>query len=185
MKKIIQSTFFAGALLLGISGFAQDRTSVDIQSIQTRTYDGMERDIFRAVLATLQNNKYEDIRSDSGAGLITARLPPVAAGDTPEQQTQKVVGSAVLGAIIPFGGFLVEQPKIGQKSRSVTVTVEQLNPQKTLVRVALKETEMLTQAGFFGSVKQETKENDMTDTPEAYQSIFEQIDKEIFIRSNR
>ena len=87
--------------------------------------------------------------------------------------------------IIPFGGLLVQSPKTGEKTRSVTITIEQLNPKKTQVRVALKETEQLTQYGALGTVSKETKENDLTDKPESYQLVFEQIDKEIFVRKNR
>ena len=171
--------------LFGPYSFAQTKTSVEIQAIQTRVYEGMEREIFRAVLSTLQNNKYEEIRSDSGAGLIAARLPAVAAGDTPEQQAGKIAGSMFLGMLIPFGGLLVQAPKTGEKTRSITVTVEQLNAQKTQVRVALKETEQLVQYGAFGTENRETKETDLTDKPEVYQLVFEQIDKEIFVRKNR
>ncbi len=168
-----------------ITGYTQSKTSVEIQAIQTRIYDGTEKEIFRAVLSTLQNNKYEDIRSDSGVGLISARLPAVAAGDTPDEQAAKTAGSVVLGMIIPFGGLLVQSPKTGEKTRSVTITIEQLNAKKTQVRVALKETEQLTQYGAFGTVSKETKEHDLTDKPESYQLVFEQIDKEIFVRKNR
>jgi len=179
--------FFIGLLIFAYSSlsFAQTKTSIEIQAIQTRVYEGSEREIFRAVLSTLQNNQYEDIRSDSGAGLISARLPAVAAGDTPDEQAAKTAGSVVLGMIIPFGGLFVQSPKTGEKTRSVTITVEQLNAAKTQVRVALKETEQLTQYGAFGTVNRETKENDLTDKPESYQLVFEQIDKEIFVRKNR
>lgn len=173
------------ASIFSLTCFAQSKTSVEIQAIQTRTYDGTEKEIFRAVLSTLQNNGYEEIRSDSGAGLISARLPAVAAGDTPEEQAAKTAGSMILGMIIPFGGLMVQSPKTGEKTRSATITVEQLTSNRTQVRVALKETEQLTQYGAFGTVKRETKENDLTDKPEVYQLVFEQIDKEIFVRKNR
>lgn len=173
------------ASIFSLTCFAQSKTSVEIQAIQTRVYDGAEKEIFRAVVSTLQNNGYEEIRSDSGAGLISARLPAIAAGDTPEEQAAKTAGSMVLGMIIPFGGMMVQSPKTGEKTRSATITVEQLNPKRTQVRVALKETEQLTQYGAFGTVNRETKENDLTDKPEVYQLVFEQIDKEIFVRKNR
>jgi len=173
------------ASIFSLTCFAQSKTSVEIQAIQTRTYDGTEKEIFRAVLSTLQNNGYEEIRSDSGAGLISARLPAVAAGDTPEEQAAKTAGSMFLGMIIPFGGLMVQSPKTGEKTRSATITVEQLTSKRTQVRVALKETEQLTQYGAFGTVNRETKENDLTDKPEVYQLVFEQIDKEIFVRKNR
>lgn len=181
LQKLSVLIFFS---IFSFTCLAQSKTSVEIQAIQTRIYDGTEKEIFRAVVSTLQNNGYEEIRSDSGAGLISARLPAVAAGDTPDQQAAKTAGSMILGMIIPFGGLMVQSPKTGEKSRSATITVEQLNENKTQVRVALKETEQLSQHGLFAKIR-ETKESDLTDKPEVYQRIFEQIDKEVFIRKNR
>ena len=86
MKKFITLAFLL-CLLPSIS-FAQVRTSVDIQSIQTRTYDYNERGTFRAILAVLQNNKFENLRSDSNAGLVTGNLPALMAGDTRQAALQ-------------------------------------------------------------------------------------------------
>lgn len=164
--------------------WAQEKSSVDIQAIQTRAYEGTERNTFRAVLSVLQTNKYENIISDSNAGLITATLPAVAAGDSANQQAGKAAAGIALGMLIPFGSFFAPQARVGAKTRTVTVMVEEVAKNKTQVRVALKETEHITQAGALSTTK-ETNESDLTDQPELYQRIFEQIDKEIFIRSNR
>jgi hypothetical protein len=165
--------------------FAQSRTSIELQAIQTRTYEYNERGTLRAVLAVLQNNKFENIRSDSNAGLITADLPSVMAGDTAQEQAAKTAAGFVLGAIIPFGGLLAPDQRIGTRTRTLSAAIEEVSSNKTSVRILLKETERITKTGFFGTVSEEVKENDMTSQPQIYQSIFEQIDKEIFVRSNR
>jgi hypothetical protein len=54
-----------------------------------------------------------------------------------------------------------------------------------MVRILLKETERITKVGFLGATSEEIKENDMTAQPVIYQRIFQEIDKEIFIRQNR
>jgi hypothetical protein len=165
--------------------FAQARTSIELQAIQTRTYEHNERGTIRAVLAVLQNNKFENIRSDSNAGLITADLPTVMAGDTAEEQAAKTAAGFVLGTIIPFGGFLAPAQRTGTKTRTLSAAIEEIAPNRTNVRILLKETERITKIGFLGTTSEEMKENDMTSQPEIYQNIFQQIDKEIFVRTNR
>ena len=178
-------------VLLAVHGLApttssaQAKSSVELQAIQTRTYDYNERGTLRAVLAVLQNNKFESIKSDSNAGLITAELPAVMAGDTAEEQTGKAVAGIVLGAIIPFGGFLAPDQRTGTKTRTLSATVEEIGSNRTMVRILLKETERITKVGFLGATSEEIKENDMTAQPVIYQRIFQEIDKEIFIRQNR
>ena len=50
------------------------KTSIEIQAIQTRTFETTEKKLFRATLKVLQNNSYKDIISDFNGGLITARV---------------------------------------------------------------------------------------------------------------
>lgn len=173
------------AWILPNLSFAQARTSVDAQAIQTRTFAYDEKGTFRAVLAVLQNNKFENLRSDSNAGLVTGNLPALMAGDTAEEQIGKTVASTALGMIVPFGSLVGPDTRSGTKERTISVTVEEIGKSKTSVRVLLKETESIVKTGFLGSTSQELKENDMTDRPEVYQRIFSEIDKEIFIRKNR
>jgi hypothetical protein len=107
------------------------------------------------------------------------------AGDTAEEQTSKAVAGIVLGAIIPFGGFLAPDQRTGTKTRTLSATVEEIGSNRTMVRILLKETERITKVGFLGATSEEIKENDMTAQPVIYQRIFQEIDKEIFIRQNR
>jgi hypothetical protein len=164
---------------------AQPKTSVEIQAIQTRIYDYNERGTIRAIISVLQTNKFENIRSDANAGLITAELPPTMAGDTQQEQVGKAAASVILGLFVPFGGLMAPEQRTGTKSRTLSATVEELGQNRTSVRILLKETERITKTGFFGSTSEEVKENDMTSQPQVYQRIFEEIDKEIFLRLNR
>ncbi|NDD12249.1 MAG: hypothetical protein EBX44_12790 [Betaproteobacteria bacterium] len=183
---------FINILMFGIithflvgPSIAQTKSSVELQAIQTRTYEYNERGTMRAVLAVLQNNKFENIRSDANAGLITAELPAKMAGDTQEEQVAKAATGMVLGAIIPFGGLLAPDQRTGTRTRTLSATVEEIGKDRTSVRILLKETERIVQTGFLGSTKEELKENDMTNQPGVYQRIFQEIDKEIFLRQNR
>ena len=183
MKKF---TKFIVLIALSLNfAWAQNKTSIELQAIQTRTYDYNERGTMRAVLAVLQNNKFENIRSDANAGLITAELPPTMAGDSVEEQNSKAVAGIVLGAFIPFGGLLAPDQRTGSKSRTLSATIEEVSQNKTNVRILLKETERITRTGFLGTTSEELKETDFSSQPQIYQRIFEQIDKEIFVRLNR
>lgn len=164
---------------------AQTKTSVELQAIQTRAYEYTERGTMRAVLAVLQNNKFENIRSDANSGLITADLPPTMAGDTAEEQATKVAKNAVLAAVVPFGMLFAEGTRTGTKTRTISVTIEEVGQNRTSVRILLKETQRIMKQGVFGTSSEEIIENDMTSEATAYQRIFSEIDKEIFLRQNR
>lgn len=184
--KCIYVSFFSFIVAFSATGaVGQTRSSVELQAIQTRTYEYSERGTIRAVLAVLQNNKFENIRSDANAGLITAELPAQMAGDTQEEQIGKTAAGAVLGAVVPFGGLFAPSQRTGSKTRTLSATIEEVGQNRTSVRILLKETERIVQTGFLGSTKEELKENDMTSQPAVYQRIFQEIDKEIFIRQNR
>jgi hypothetical protein len=172
-------------LIFGLSisfCFAQTKSSIDIQSVQTRTYDYPEKATLRAVISVLQNNQFDNLRSDGNTGLVTAQLPSRWAGDSEQEQVGKVVASTVLDIFVPFGGLLVPSSKSGDKTQTVSVTVEEIYAGKTKVRVLLKETTRIISYGLFGSRNEEVTENDMTSTPFVYQKIFAEIDKEIFVR---
>ena len=62
---------------------------------------------------------------------------------------------------------------------------KEVGQNRTSVRILLKETQRITTTGFLGAKSEEVIENDMTSQPQAYQKIFQEIDKEIFLRQNR
>ena len=160
------------------------KTSVEIQAIQTRTFETTEKKLFRATLKVLQNNSYKDIISDFNGGLITAKLPSVDASDSAGTQFGKTIGGLIVGAVIPFGGLLVPGKKVGQLDRSVNITLDPIQDNLIEIRVAFQITELTTQSNSFVSTN-ETIEDDLTDQPEIYQAFFEQIDKELFVRENK
>jgi hypothetical protein len=176
-------------LFLGLatasSSIAQTKSSVELQAVQTRLYEYNERGTMRAVLAVLQNNKFENIRSDANAGLLTADLPPTMAGDSAEEQATKAATNAVLAAVVPFGALMAQDQRIGFKTRTLSATVEEVGQNRTSVRILLKETQRITKVGFLGAKSEEIIENDLTSQPQVYQKIFQEIDKEIFLRQNR
>ena len=160
------------------------KTSVEIQAIQTRTFETTEKKLFRATLKVLQNNSYKDIISDFNGGLITAKLPSVDASDSAGTQVGKALGGLIVGAVIPFGGLFVPGNKVGQQDRSVNITLDPIQDNLVEIRVAFQITEKTTQSNSFVSTN-ETIEDDLTDHPEIYQAFFEQIDKELFVRENK
>ena len=160
------------------------KTSVEIQAIQTRTFETTEKKLFRATLKVLQNNSYKDIISDFNGGLITAKLPSVDASDSAGTQVGKALGGLIVGAVIPFGGLFVPGKKVGQQDRSVNITMDPIQDNLVEIRVAFQITEKTTQSNSFVSTN-ETIEDDLTDHPEIYQAFFEQIDKELFVRENK
>jgi hypothetical protein len=101
MKKIITKILsFIFLIFFGIPAFAQqniqEKSSIEIQSIQTRTYKKTYKEVFRAVVTVLQDNKYKVSFTDMNAGIITATGSPIAT----ENMHQAV-------SLIPFiGGFL-------------------------------------------------------------------------------
>jgi hypothetical protein len=185
LLRLVHATSFFLLLSLSLNVEGQTKSSVELQAIQTRVYEYHERGTIRAILAVLQNNKFENIRSDANAGLITAELPSKMAGDTQEEQVAKTAAGAVLSAVIPFGGLFAPEQRAGSKSRTLSATIEEIGQNRTSVRILLKETERITKSGFLGSSSEELKENDMTGQPQVYQRIFQEIDKEIFLRQNR
>jgi hypothetical protein len=160
------------------------KTSVEIQAIQTRTFETTEKKLFRATLKVLQNNSYKDIISDFNGGLITARLPSVDASDSAGTQVGKALGGLIVGAVVPFGGLLMPGKKVGHQDRSVNITLDPIQDNLVEIRVAFQITEKTTQSNSFVSTN-ETIEDDLTDQPEIYQAFFEQIDKELFVRENK
>jgi hypothetical protein len=187
MKSLLKITLLTLSFCLAGTALAQTQApnSDAIRAIQNRVYDGQnEKSVFRAVVGLLQTLKYEHIQADGNTGLITATLPWQQTGDTAGQQAGKAVAGSVAGSIIPFGGLLAPSTKVGAKTRGISVSVEALSAQKTAVRIVMKETEYLTKSGMFSST-QETKENDMTSTPEVYTKIFEELGKEIDARKGR
>ena len=153
------------------------KTSVEIQAIQTRTFETSEKKLFRATLKVLQNNRYKDIISDFDGGIITAKLPPVDASDTAGEKVGKAIGRFFLGPLIPG-------EKIGHIERNINITFDPIKESLVEIRVAFQMYEITKELNTLFS-NNETIESDLTDQPEVYQAFFEEIDKELFVRKNK
>jgi len=153
------------------------KTSIEIQAIQTRTFQTSEKKLFRATLRVLQNNRYKEIISDYDGGIITAKLPPVDASDTTGEKVGKAIGRFFLGPLIPGD-------KIGHIERYINITFDPIDENLVEIRAAFQMIEMTKEVNTLFS-NNETIESDLTDQPEIYQAFFEQIDKELFVRENK
>ena len=58
-----------------ISQIPAEKTSTELQAVQTRTFDVPYREIFRAVVSVLQDNKFKITFTDYNAGIIHAQGP--------------------------------------------------------------------------------------------------------------
>jgi hypothetical protein len=149
---------------------AQETSSTDIQSIQTRTYDKPYKDVFRSVVSVLQDNKYKIGGADIHSGVITAYGTP---------QLSENMHSGV--AFIPFvGGLLSMARETKTEQWTMSGTVEEINAKSTKVRLVL--TSDKTKNNMFSSAADTLKNDDLTGSPEIYQDLFTKIDKALFLR---
>ena len=176
MKKIITKILsFIFFIFFGIPAFAQqniqEKSSIEIQSIQTRTYKKTYKEVFRAVVTVLQDNKYKVSFTDMNAGIVTATGSPIAT----ENMHQAV-------SLIPFiGGFLSLAREEKTEIWTVSGVVEDLEKNRGIL-VRLTITSDRTQSSFATSASEKMSNDDLTTKPEIYQDLFAKIDKALFIR---
>jgi hypothetical protein len=176
MKKIILMKAFLGGLL-AVSNLAiaqqnlQDKSSIELQAVQTRTYQKPYKEVFRAVVTVLQDNKYKVSFTDMNAGLITASGSP----QLTENMHQGV-------AFIPFiGGLLSLAREEKSEIWTVSSTVEDLEKNRGVI-VRLTITSDKTKSSLMSSASDKATTEDLTSKPEIYQDLFAKIDKALFIR---
>ena len=149
----------------------QQKSSSEIQAIQTRTYQNSYKEVFRVVVSVLQDNKYKVSFTDMNAGLITASGSP---------QLTENMNQAV--AFIPFIGGLLSMAR-EEKSETWTVsgTLEEMpNKKDTLVRLVI--TSDKSKSNIIASASEKMTNEDLTDKPEIYQDLFAKIDKALLLR---
>lgn len=173
-SNLLKSIVVASSIAFAGGAFAQqntqDKSSTDIQSIQTRDYKKPYKDVFRSVVSVLQDNKYKVGSSDFNSGLITAYGTP--------QQSENMHKAV---AFIPFVGGLLNMGR-EQKVEQWTVsgTVEEMSKNNTRVRLVI--TSDTHTSSMMSSAADATKNDDLTANPEIYQDLFAKIDKALFVR---
>ena len=169
-KLILIAVISAGSVSVNAQQNTQDKSASEIQSIQTRTYDKPYKDVFRAVVSVLQDNKYKVSQSDFNSGLITASGTPQVS-----ENMNKAVG------FIPFVGGLLSMAR-EQKIETwyVSGTIEDLKKDMTKVRLVI--TADSSTSNIVSSAADASKSDDMTSNPQVYQDLFAKIDQALFLR---
>ena len=171
--RITINFFFVSTLYSAQNQNNQTQSSTEIKSVQSRVYEDPYKDIFRSVLAALQNNKFKVYFTDMEAGVISAAGTPEAA----ENMSQAV--ATVGGMIIPFFGWLRKEKEVNW---TVSTNIEELSNKKgTIVRLVITQEER--KQGWLTKAKDKIKADDLTKAdPQIYQALFSKIEKELFIR---
>jgi hypothetical protein len=169
----------------------QTKSSTEIEVVQSRNYKKPYKEVFKATLSVLQDNKYEIKFTDINTGVISAEGDVLASSNRNQvANTEMAVQTAgsVASSVIPYAGYLsfFGSKAIGQTAKDerinyfVSSNIEELEGKRgTLVRLVItaKISGMQGQNAY-------TRTEDLTDHPEIYQDLFAKIDKKLFVREN-
>ncbi len=160
MKKFIATALLA-TLIVGCAPqpVKPQKTSLEIQAIQARTFDADKKVTFNAVMSILQDLGYIIGSASFETGFITAESP------------NKQVDSAAARMALLFGGVRTES------KAAVTVSIEEFSPNKTRVRLNLVDRQI--RSGAYG---QRAADDTPIEDPKIYESAFDKIGEAIFIR---
>jgi hypothetical protein len=162
------------AISHSVENNSQNKSSIDIQKVQTRIYDANYDDVYKSILSVLQDNRFKITHTDKDSGIVSADGTPEAS----ENMSDAV--ATIGGYVIPFFGAFQKKK---QKKWFVSCNVEELKEKKILVRLNI--TQEVKKSGFFVKAKDSSKADDLTTTaPELYQALFAKIDKTLFIRQS-
>ena len=152
----------------------QNKSSLDIQQIQTRTYSATYDQVYKSVVSVLQDNRFKITHTDKDSGIVSA-------DGTPEASENMSDAVATLGSyVIPFFGAFQKKK---EKKWFVSCAVEQISEKKIFVRINI--TAETKKKGFLIKAKDSSKADDLTTTaPQIYQALFAKIDKAIFLRKS-
>lgn len=160
MKKLLTAIAF-GFLLIGCAPqpVKPQKTSLEIQAIQARVFDADKKVTFNAVMSILQDLGYIIGSASLDTGFITA--------ESPNKQDQS--GAAVMAML--FSGIRTEG------KTAVTVSIEEISPAKTRVRLNLVSRQL--RSGAYG---QRASDDTPVEDPKVYENAFDKIGEAIFIR---
>ena len=171
---IFSLAIFFPAISQSVENNSQNKSSIDIQKVQTRIYDANYDDVYKSILSVLQDNRFKITHTDKDSGIVSADGTPEAS----ENMSDAV--ATIGGYVIPFFGAFQKKK---QKKWFVSCNVEELKEKKILVRLNI--TQEVKKSGFFVKAKDSSKADDLTTTaPELYQALFAKIDKTLFIRQS-
>jgi len=149
-------------VLIGLFGCAtapsEEKTSLEIQAYQSKTFEADKKTTFNSVVSVLQDLGYIVISASMETGFITA--------ESPVKNTTDLTGAL-------FG--------VRSEGRvAVTVTVEDLKATATKVRFNFVNRSKNTEQ--YGT--QTNRDRPITD-PKLYQKAFDKVDEAIFLRKSQ
>jgi len=135
--------------------------------IQARSIAGTYQELLRTAVAALQSLGYEEIKADSGVGLVTGRLPEEDLSASTAARTAGAIASAFTFGIVG------DDDKTTVRSRDITILVTSAGSKNCKVKISLKQTTVTQTDNWVSSSKKDV--SDLTDTPKAYEDIFIEI----------
>jgi len=148
-------------------------SKLDKDSIQIKNLEGAYQDTLKAIINVLNMKGYEQIKSTSGTGLITASLPEEDLSDSAAARTISSIASAFTFGIVG------NDDKTAKRNTDITVIVNSLNSSLQKIRITFKETTTTETQNWVGSTKRII--SDLTDRPQAYEDIFNEIQSQLNI----
>lgn len=135
--------------------------------IQARSIAGTYQELLRATVAALHSLGYEEIKADSGVGLVTGSLPEEDLSASTAARTAGAIASAFTFGIVG------DDDKSTVRSRDITILVTSSGSKNCKVKISLKQTTVTETDNWVSTSKKEV--SDLTDTPKAYDDIFNEI----------
>ncbi len=177
---IVKLILFFCASFLYLTSYAQqnvqEKSATEIRALQTRTIDSSSREVYRALISVLQDNKYKIMAAtiNEMMGVINAQGTPLATETHSRAST-----------LIPFiGGFLAMAREEALEVWTVNATVEDPDDKKERSSVRLVVTAQITKAGFGVDAAQRVTNSDLSDRPEIYQDLFSKLERELLVRKS-
>ena len=143
----------------------------DKDAIQIKNIEGNYPDLLRAIVGTLNTLDYEEIKTDSNIGLITASLPEEDVSDS----TASRVASSVASAFTL--GIVGNDDQTKTRNRDINILVTSLNNASNKVKVTFKEVTTTATDNWVSSSKKVV--SDLTDQPKIYQDFFNEVTKQL------
>ena len=180
MKIVISALVALGALVGCVMPMNQPQTklqmtSLEIQAIQSQTFEADKRMTFNSVMSVLQDKGYIIGSASLDTGFITAESPNRHIdSDSPVESTSPLMAQIL-------GGVFHDDNRSGKVAvevkRAVTATVEEIGPKKTRVRLNFVNRQYRS-----GAMGQHENQDTPLVNPKVYEDAFSKIGNAIFIR---